>query len=96
VGLDDPPAEVPLEIKAGTQSGTELLLEGRGVPSLRGGSRGDVVVRVLVETPTRLDEHQQELLRELARLRGEEKPTGQVNQQSRSMFDRLRDAFGPR
>ncbi|HET6561361.1 MAG TPA: molecular chaperone DnaJ [Marmoricola sp.] len=96
VGLVDPPTEVPLEIKAGTQSGTELVLAGQGVPSLRGGSRGDVVVRVLVETPTKLDEHQQELLRELARVRGEEKPSGQVNQQSRSMFDRLRDAFGPR
>ena len=72
------------------------MLGGHGVPSLRGGARGDLVVRVLVETPTRLDEHQQQLLRELARLRDEEEPTGQVAQQSRSMFDRLRHAFGPR
>jgi molecular chaperone DnaJ len=96
VGLGDPPAEVPLEIRPGTQSGTEMVLNGYGVPALRGGSRGDIVVRVLVETPTRLDDHQQELLRELARLRGEEQPSGQMEPHQRSMFDKIRDAFGPR
>ncbi len=49
--------------------------EGCGVPGLRGG-RGDLVVTVLVETPTRLDARQEELLRELAAIRGEETPTG--------------------
>jgi hypothetical protein len=37
-----------------------------------------------------------QLLRELARLRGEEKPAGQVSNQHKSVFNRLRDAFGPR
>jgi molecular chaperone DnaJ len=88
---------VPLEIKAGTQSGTELVVTGRGVPALRGaGRRGDLVVRVVVETPTRLDERQEELLRELAALRDEESPDGQVHAAHKSVFDRLRDAFGPR
>jgi molecular chaperone DnaJ len=91
-----PPREVPLEIRPGTQSGTDVVLDDRGVPSLRGGARGDIVVRVLVETPTRLDDRQEELLRQLAHLRGEEQPTGQMSEQHRSMFDRLRDAFGPR
>ena len=66
-----------LEIRPGTQSGTEQVLRGRGVPGLRGG-RGDLVVTVVVETPTRLDERQEELLRELAALRGEEQPSGHV------------------
>ncbi len=88
---------VPLEIQAGTQSGSEIVLHGRGVPSLRGTGRGDLVVRVAVETPTRLDERQEELLRELAALRDEESPNGQFGPtEHRSMFDRLRDAFGPR
>ncbi|CAA9356129.1 MAG: Chaperone protein DnaJ [uncultured Nocardioidaceae bacterium] len=87
-----PPAEVPLEIKAGTQSGAELVVPGQGVPSLRGGTRGDIVVRVVVETPTRLDDHQEALLRQLAELRGEEKPSGQVSQR-KSVFNRL---FGTR
>src|SRR4051794_16626770 len=84
--------EFELEVRPGTQSGTEQVLRGRGVPGLRGG-RGDLVVTVLVETPTRLDGRQEELLRELAGLRGEETPTGQVRPGSKSVFGRLRDAF---
>jgi len=95
-GLADLPAEVPLEIKPGTQSGSEVVIPGQGVPSLRGAGRGDLVVRVIVDTPTRLDGAQEELLRELARLRGEDKPLGQVGPHPKSVFDRLRDAFGPR
>jgi molecular chaperone DnaJ len=82
-----------LEIGSGTQSGTQQVLRARGVPGLRGG-RGDLVVTVLVETPQRLDARQEELLRELAAIRGEESPTGQVPAGSqRSVFGRLRDAF---
>ncbi len=81
-----------LELRPGTQSGTEQVLRGRGVPGLRGG-RGDLVVSVVVETPTRLDARQEELLLELSALRGEEKPSGQVRPGGRSVFGRLRDAF---
>ena len=81
-----------LELRPGTQSGTEQVLRGRGVPGLRGG-RGDLVVNVLVETPTRLDARQEELLLELSALRGEQQPTGQVRPSGRSVFGRLRDAF---
>lgn len=83
---------IELDIRAGTQSGTDQVLRGRGVPGLRGG-RGDLVVTVLVETPTRLDARQEELLRELAAIRDEEQPSGQVRPGSRTMFGRLRDAF---
>ena len=81
-----------LDIKPGTQSGSSQVMRGRGVPGLRSG-RGDLIVTVLVETPTRLDPRQEELLRELAAIRHEEKPTGQVREESRGMFGRLRDAF---
>ncbi|GAW49946.1 MULTISPECIES: molecular chaperone DnaJ [unclassified Nocardioides] len=81
-----------LEVRPGTQSGSEQVLRGRGVPGLRGG-RGDLVVNVVVETPSRLDPRQEELLRELAAIRGEEQPTGQVRPSSKSVFGRLRDAF---
>ena len=53
---------VDLEIRPGTQSGTESTLRGRGVPHLRTQVRGDVVVTVDVETPARLDDAQEELL----------------------------------
>jgi molecular chaperone DnaJ len=87
---------VPLEVRAGTQSGTEVRLPGRGIPSLRGTGRGAMVVTIAVETPLRLDDQQQSLLRELAELRHEESPDGRIHPTGKSMFDRLRDAFGPR
>ena len=83
-----------LDLRPGTQSGTEQVLRGRGVPGLRGG-RGDLVVTVVVETPSRLDARQEELLRELAGLRGEQQPSGQVRPSSKSVFGKLRDAFNP-
>ncbi|GAB2748138.1 molecular chaperone DnaJ [Nocardioides pakistanensis] len=85
-----------IDIRPGTQSGSEIVLNGRGVPNLRGVGRGDLVARVVVETPTRLDERQEELLRELAAIRGEESPDGQVQATHRSVFDKLRSAFNPR
>jgi molecular chaperone DnaJ len=81
-----------LEVRPGTQSGTEQVLRGRGVPGLRGG-RGDLIVTIVVETPTRLDPRQEELLHELAAIRGEEQPSGQVRPAAKSMFGRIRDAF---
>ena len=84
-----------LDVKPGTQSGSEHVFRGRGVPGLRGG-RGDLVVTVVVETPSRLDPRQEELLRELAAIRGEEKPDGRLGpNRSSSVFGRLRDAFNP-
>ncbi|MCW2813516.1 MAG: chaperone protein DnaJ [Nocardioides sp.] len=77
-----------IEVEPGTQSGTQQVLRGRGVPGLRGG-RGDLVVTTIVETPSRLDPRQEELLRELAALRGEEQPSGQVKAQQKSVFGRL-------
>lgn len=57
-----------LKIPAGTQSGERFTLRGEGVPSLRGGSQGDMVVEVQVQTPTRLSKEQKELLREFDEL----------------------------
>ncbi len=84
--------EFTLDVAPGTQSGTEQVLRGHGVPGLRGG-RGDLVVTVVVETPTKLDARQEELLRELAALRGEEAPDGTPEVAHQSVFGRLRDAF---
>ena len=82
-----------LEIRPGTQSGTSQTMKARGVPGLRGSGRGDLIVNVVVDTPTRLDERQEELLRELAAIRGEESPDGNVRPAHKSVFGRLRDAF---
>lgn len=66
--------EEEVDVAAGTQPGAVLTLRARGVPHLRGTGRGDLHVRLDVQVPTRLDARQEELLRELARVRGEERP----------------------
>lgn len=56
--------EVSLKIPAGTQSGKTFILRGKGVPSLRGKSRGDHHVEVIVDTPSHLNKRQKQLLEE--------------------------------
>lgn len=84
---------VPLEIEPGTQSGERLTVRGRGVPRLRAAGRGDLIVQVIVDTPTRLDEEQRQLLQQLAKARDEERPDGQFSSGHRGVFGRLKDAF---
>ena len=84
---------IDIDIRPGLQSGTQHVVRGRGVPSLRTGARGDLIVTIEVETPKALDERQQELLEELARLRDEEAPEGRIHPAHKSVFNRLRDAF---
>jgi molecular chaperone DnaJ len=83
-------AEEKLEIRPGTQHGTVLHLRGKGVPRLRSSARGDLYVHVEVRTPTRLDDEQERLLRELAALRAEDVA---VNSRSGGLFGKVRDAF---
>jgi molecular chaperone DnaJ len=57
--------KVKLKIPAGTQSGKMFRMRGKGVRPVRGGSVGDLLCRVNVETPVNLTEQQKELLRQL-------------------------------
>jgi molecular chaperone DnaJ len=64
--------EEEVEIRPGTQPGTEIRLRGRGVPHLRrSGSRGDLHVLVDVAVPTRLSKAEREALEAYARASGE-------------------------
>ena len=80
-------------IPAGTQSGTRIALDGKGVPRLRSHGRGQLGVTLLVQTPTKLDREQRELLRQLAELREETSVEGTVQKHNQGFFGRLRDAF---
>ena len=82
--------EEKLEIRPGTQSGSVLHLRGKGVPKLRSTMRGDLYVHVEVRTPTRLDEEQEHLLRQLAELRNEDVA---ITTKSGGLFGKVRDAF---
>ena len=86
-----------LDVRRGTQSGDSITLRGLGVTHLRGTGRGDVIVHTMVQTPTKLDAAQEQLLRELATARGEERPEGRLaNPAEGSIFGKLRDAFKAR
>ncbi len=61
-----------LKIPKGTQTGDVLRMRGQGMPNVRSGRKGDLHVRVFVKTPTNLAERQEELIRELGALEGEE------------------------
>ncbi len=65
-------SEAELKVPAGTQSGTQLRLRGLGMPDLRGYQHGDQIVRVTVETPTKLSRKQKDLLRQFEEASGEE------------------------
>src|SRR2546429_479227 len=70
-GVDVPGVEGTsgLRIPAGVQSQTVLRLRGKGLPRFQGHGRGDLLVRVNLETPTRLSAEERRLLEELRRLR---------------------------
>lgn len=61
--------EVQLKIPAGTQSGQVFRLSGRGVPHLKGNGNGDEYVKVKIAVPKNLGPREEELIRELSRLR---------------------------
>ncbi|GAB4083128.1 molecular chaperone DnaJ [Modestobacter muralis] len=84
-----------LDIRPGTQSGSVLTLRAHGAPRLRGTGRGNLLVHLDVQTPTRLDDRQSELLRELAALRNEDLTQG-TEANHGGLFSRVRDAFNGR
>lgn len=57
--------KVVLKIPAGTQSGKMFRMRGKGVKPVRGGPVGDLICRVMVETPINLTDKQKDLLRQL-------------------------------
>ena len=81
-----------IRIAPGTQSGHLMRLRGKGLPELRGGGRGDLVVRVSVWTPTNLTHEQERVMRELGRVES----TVPAHQQAedRGLWSRVKEAFG--
>ena len=86
-GIDGKPVE--LKIPAGIQSGEQLRHRGAGMSVLNGRGRGDLVARILVETPTKMSAKQRKLLEEF---RGTE--TGEECPATKSFFSRAREMFG--
>jgi molecular chaperone DnaJ len=82
----DGPAQ--LTIGPGTQTGSTFRVRGRGMPTVRGSSRGDLLATVHVAVPTKLTRRGRELLEEYAEIESE-------HAEERTFFDRVKDAFRP-
>jgi len=81
-------AKANLKIPAGTQSGQMFKLRGKGVVHVNGREHGDLLVRVIVEVPTRLNDEQRAKLQEFAELCGEENTPLR-----KSFFERAKEFF---
>ncbi|NQU08030.1 MAG: molecular chaperone DnaJ [Candidatus Abyssubacteria bacterium] len=82
--------KVTLKIPAGTQTHKVFRVRNKGMPSLqRGYGRGDLYIRVIVETPAKLNERQRELLEEFADISGDE-----VHPLTKNFLDKFKEVFG--
>jgi molecular chaperone DnaJ len=81
--------KVEMKIPAGVQSGEQLRHRGSGMSVLNGRGRGDLVARILVETPTKMSAKQKELLEQFR-----ETETGEECPAAKGFFSRVRDIFG--
>mgnify|MGYP006088540715 FL=1 len=80
--------DVEVRIPAGTQTGEVFRLRGSGVPHLQGRGRGDIVLEVVVDTPTGLSAEEDKLFRSLAVERGET-----VGEPGEGLISRIRSAL---
>lgn len=85
--LDGSPARVT--ITAGTQSGHQFRLKGKGMSVMRSASRGDMYIEAIVETPVNLTKKQKELLQQFTEA-GEDAST---NPKSSGFFTKMKDFF---
>lgn len=73
-----------VQIPGGSQSGRQMRLRGKGMPPLRGGGTGDMIIELAVETPVNLTSRQKELLQEF------EKESENNNPESSSFFSSVK------
>ena len=80
--------KVEYSIPEGTQPGTVFRLRGKGIQNVNGRGRGDQYVKVNVEIPRNLTHRQKEILKEF-----EATTTDENQQQKKSFWDKMKDAF---
>lgn len=83
--------QVKLKVPAETQTGKMFRLRGKGVKSVRSGSVGDLMCKVVVETPVNLNSKQKELLKELESSMGTE--TAKYRPKEKGFFDNVKQFF---
>ena len=83
-------ARMKVLIPEGAQTGKRMRLKGKGMPNLRGGANGDMVVELFVETPTHLSAKQKDLLKQFAE---ECCPSGKCHPESQGFFKKVKKFF---
>ena len=83
-------SKMKMKIPAGTQTGDQFRLRGKGFSVLRSNQRGDMIVQVLVETPRDLTARQRELLEQFE---SEYAKDGKGSPENEGFFARMRDFF---
>jgi molecular chaperone DnaJ len=78
-----------VNIPAGTQTGTQFRLRGKGMSVLRSSARGDMFIQAVVETPMNLTRRQKELLEEFARENGDDA----TSPESHGFFKKVKEFF---
>jgi molecular chaperone DnaJ len=63
-----------VKVPAGSQTGKQMRLRAKGMPALRGGGQGDMLIELAVETPVNLTARQKDLLREFEKLSEDNNP----------------------
>ncbi|MBI1395337.1 MAG: molecular chaperone DnaJ [Betaproteobacteria bacterium] len=82
-----------IRIPAETQSGRLFRLRGKGIKGVRSGTHGDLLCRVMVETPVNLTPRQRELLEELESINARD--ASAHNPRAKSWMDKVKEFFGP-
>lgn len=82
-----------VKIPAGSQTGQQFRLRGKGMSTLRSDARGDMYIEIFVETPVNLDKKQRELLNELDDSISSEKAGSKHSPESSGFFSRMRDLW---
>ncbi|MGH1376386.1 MAG: molecular chaperone DnaJ [Alphaproteobacteria bacterium] len=80
-----------VKVPAGTQTGQQFRLRGKGMSMLRSDSRGDMYIEIFVETPVNLSKKQQDLLRDLDSSIGDGKNAGKHSPESSGFFKKIRE-----
>lgn len=80
--------KLKIKIPEGTQSGKSFRLKGKGVPSLRGGAKGDLMAKIHIETPVNLSSKQKELLKEFGETCGKKH-----HPEGNGFFDKVKGFF---
>ena len=71
--MPTPEGAVALKLPPRTQAGRVFRIKGKGMPLLGGSGRGDLMARVRIVLPENMSDKELDLVREIARLRGEER-----------------------